>query len=139
MTGQSNIRDYAIEQMNLLLTRLAFQVHRAAQTPGPEEVHDVRVSIRRFSQGLLIFTDVLPQPEVKKIRKRLKGMMRVTSEIRNRDIALEFLLQEKSASHLTRLRKERADYQRQFLELLRRWSARDFSSKWRNRLILESR
>jgi len=139
VTGQSNIRDYAIEQMNLLLTRLAFQVHRAAQMPGPDEVHDVRVSIRRFSQGLLIFADLLPPAEVKKIRKRLKGMMQVTSQIRNRDIALEFLIQKKHTAHLARFRKERADYQRQFLDLARRWSARDFSAKWRNRLLLESR
>ena len=42
------MHDYAIEQMNRLLTTLAFQVHRAAKKPGPDEIHDLRVSIRRF-------------------------------------------------------------------------------------------
>jgi len=137
VTGQTIMRDYAIGQMNRLLTRLAFQVHRAAKTPGPGEIHDVRVSIRRFSQGLLIFDSLLPKPEIKKIRKALKGMMRLTSEIRNRDIALEFLMQAKHPRHQPRLRKERAAYQRQFTELVRRWTAREFSAKWRNRLLLE--
>jgi len=138
VTGQTDIRDYAVEQLNRLLTRLAFQLHRAAQTPGPGEIHDVRVSIRRFSQGLLIFADLLPEPQVKKIRKRLKAMMQLTSEIRNRDIAAEFVIQAKHTSHVARLRKERTGFQRQFIDLVRRWNARDFSAKWRNRLLLES-
>src|ERR1700724_18908 len=92
MKGSGGIHDYAIEQMNHLLTRLAFQVHRASKTPGPDEIHDLRVSIRRFSQGLLLFSDFFPKWEEKKIKKLLKRMMRVTSEIRNRDIPLEFLV-----------------------------------------------
>ncbi len=61
MTAKSSMHDYAIEQMNRLLTTLAFQVHRAAKKPGPEEIHDLRVSIRRFSQGLRIVLRFLPQ------------------------------------------------------------------------------
>ena len=51
MTGKTSIHDYAVEQTNRLLTTLAYQVHRAAKKPGPEEIHDLRVSVRRFSQG----------------------------------------------------------------------------------------
>ena len=93
------MRDYALDQMNHLLTRLAFQIHRAAKVPGPEEIHDVRVSIRRFSQGLLLFHDFFPPWEVKKIRRRLKRMMSLTSEIRDRDITLEFLAGLKQTRH----------------------------------------
>src|SRR5450755_2387299 len=101
------MHDYALDQMNRLLTRLAFQAHRAAKVPGPEEIHDVRVSIRRFSQGLLLFADFFPPREVKKIERRLKRMLRLTSEIRNRDIALEFLAGLKQTRHRPRLVKER--------------------------------
>src|SRR5258708_24904473 len=51
VTGKTPIREYAMEQMNHLLTNLAFQVHRAGKTPGPDEIHDVRVSIRRFARS----------------------------------------------------------------------------------------
>ncbi len=135
------MHDYAIEQMNRLLTTLAFQVHRAAKKPGPDEIHDLRVSIRRFSQGLQLFADFFPNWEVKKIRRMLKRMMRLTSSIRDRDIALEYLAEAEPVSsdhsvHRPRLAKERSAYQRQFAEMVRRWSAHDFSAKWRNGLAL---
>jgi len=88
-----------MEQMNHLLTNLAFQVHRAGKTPGPDEIHDVRVSIRRFAQGLILYAGFFPKWEVKKVRKRLERMMDLTSKIRNRDIALEFLDSEKEVKH----------------------------------------
>jgi len=135
------MHDYAIEQMNRLLTTLAFQVHRAAKKPGPDEIHDLRVSIRRFSQGLQLFSDFFPKWEIKKIRRMLKRMMRLTSSIRDRDITLEFLAESEHASsnqsgHQPRLAKERSTCQRQFAEMVRRWSAHDFSAKWRNGLSL---
>lgn len=132
----SSIRDYAIEQMNRLLTRLAFEVHRAAKKPGPDEIHDLRVCIRRFSQGLQTFAGFFPKWEVKKIRKMLKRMMQLTSSIRDRDIALEFLAESQDARHRPRLTRERSAYQLQFAEMVRRWSARDFSAKWRDGLSL---
>lgn len=138
MKSATGIHDYAVEQMNRLLTRLAFQVHRAARKPGSTEIHDLRVSIRRFTQGLLLFTDMFPKWEVKKIKRMLKRMMRLTSEIRNRDIALEYLDALSATAHRTRLKNERTQCQRRFAELVRRWSARDFSAKWRNGLSLRS-
>jgi len=115
---------------------LAFQVHRAARQPGPDEIHDLRVSIRRFSQGLQLFADFFPKWEVKKVHRMLKRMMRITSSIRDRDITLEFLAGAPHAAHRTRLNRERGIYQRQFAEMVRRWSARDFSAKWRDGLSL---
>jgi CHAD domain-containing protein len=137
VTSKTNIHDYGIEQMNRLLTTLAYQVHRAAKKPGPDEIHDLRVSVRRFSQGLRLFADFFPKWEVKKIRRMLKRLMRVTSAIRDRDIALDFLADAGHTAHRPRLEKERVTYQRQFSEMLRRWSARDFSAKWRTGLSLD--
>lgn len=136
MTSKASIHDYAVEQMNSLLTRLAYQVHRATKKPGADEIHDLRVSVRRFSQGLELFADFFPKWEVKKIRRMLKRVMRVTSDIRDRDITLEFLAETGHVAHRPRLEKERGTYQRQFSEMLRRWSARDFSAKWRSGLSL---
>jgi len=131
------IRDYAIEQMNRLLTNLAFQIHRTSKSSGPEEIHDFRVSIRRFSQGLQVFSSFLPKWQVKKIKRLLKELMQLTSEIRNRDITLEFLTEEDHDEYRRRLERERASYQRRFSSMVRRWSASDFSVKWRSGLALQ--
>ena len=138
MTAAPGIREYALDQMNHLLSRLAFQIHRAAKVPGPEEIHDVRVSIRRFSQGLLLFEDFFPAWEVKKIRRRLKRMLRLTSEIRDRDITLDFLAGLKESLHRPRLVKKRLALQKEFSQMVRRWNARDFSAKWRSGLSLRN-
>jgi CHAD domain-containing protein len=138
VTAPPGMRDYALDQMNHLLTRLAFQIHRAAKVPGPEEIHDVRVSIRRFSQGLLLFEDLFPPWEVKKIRRRLKRMLKLTSEIRDRDITLEFLAGLKETRHRPRLVKKRLALQREFSQMVRRWNTREFSAKWRNGLSLRN-
>lgn len=138
MTAQASIHDYAFEQMNRLLGKLSDQVQRAAKKPGPDEIHDLRVSVRRFSQGLELFGDFFPKFEVKKIRRMLKGVMRVTSAIRDRDITLEFLAEGGHVAHRPRLEKERVTYQRRFSGMLRRWSAQDFAAKWRSGLTLGS-
>jgi CHAD domain-containing protein len=136
VTAGATLHDYAVEQMNRLLATLAFQVHRAANKAGPDEIHDLRVSIRRFSQALELFSDFFPKWQVKKIQRMLKRMMRLTSSIRDRDITLEFLAESQHTAHRPRLTKERSSYQRQFAQTVRRWSARDFSAQWRNGLSL---
>ena len=132
------IREYALDQMNHLLTRLVFQMHRAAKVPGPEEIHDVRVSIRRFSQGLLLFEEFFPRWEVKKIKRRLKRMLKLTSQIRDRDITLEFLARLKQTRHRPCLVKKRLAFEKEFSQMVRHWNARDFSAKWRNGLSLQN-
>ena len=136
MKPAAGIHDYALEQTDRLLTALALQIRRAARRPGPDEIHDLRVSIRRFSQGLRLFAEFFPKSQAKKIRAMLRRMLRLTSDLRNRDIALEFLGKSPAAEHRRRLKKERADYQRRFSEMVRHWSARDFSAQWRDGLAL---
>jgi CHAD domain-containing protein len=138
VSAAPSVRDFALEQMNHLLTRLTFEIHRAAKRPGAEEIHDVRVSIRRFSQGLLLFNDLFPPWEVKKIKRRLKRMMRLTSEIRDRDITLEYLASVKETRHRPRLVKQRLALQKEFTQMVTRWNAREFSAHWRTGLSLRN-
>jgi len=138
MSARDPIEDYAAEQMNQLLTTLAFQIHRAAKLPGPDEIHDVRVSIRRFSQGLELFRGFYSKWEVKKIERRLKRMIKLTNEIRDRDIGLEYLAKWKKNVLRRRLVRERLEYQREFAEMVHRWTARDFPAKWRVSLSLHN-
>jgi hypothetical protein len=94
------------------------------------------VSIRRFSQCLELFEDLFPLREVKKIKRRLKRMLKLTSQIRDRDIALDFLAGLKQTRHRAGLVKKRLALQKEFAQMVRRWNTRDFSSKWRNGLSL---
>ena len=138
MSTPPSVREFALDQMNGLLTRLAFQIHRASKTPGPDEIHDVRVSIRRFLQGLTLFADFFPPWEIKKIIRRLKRMMHLTSQLRDRDIALELLTRWKETRHRPRLVEERLALQGEFAAMARRWNTRDFSAKWRSGLSLRN-
>ena len=133
------MRDYALERGSLLLRRLAFQMHRAAQLRDPESIHDLRVSIRRFQQCLAVFSQFFPRGQAKKIRRRLHQIMQVAGEIRNRDIAVELL--EKSSLPLevtlqSRLREEARQMHTDLVRLLGRWGRRDLSRRWGSRLGL---
>lgn len=75
---------------------------------------------------------------MKKIRRRLKRMMRLTSEIRDRDVTLEFLAGMKQTRHRPALVKKRLGLQKEFAQMVQRWNARDFSAKWRSGLSLKN-
>jgi hypothetical protein len=96
------------------------------------------VGIRRFSQGLLLFNDLFPSWEVKKIKRRLKRMMRLTSQMRDRDITLEYLASVKETRHRPRLVKQRLALQKEFTQMVTRWNAREFSANWRTGLSLRN-
>ena len=134
------IRDFAVSQINRLLTDLAFEAHRATKSSDADAIHDLRVAVRRFDEALRLFPDFFQHREIKKIRKRLNRMMDLTSEIRNRDIALRYLGKEKIKDPVLResLQRDRRIQEREFARMIRRWTSRDFSAKWRTGLSLDS-
>jgi CHAD domain-containing protein len=134
MKATLGIEDYAAGQLDQLLRVFGKRIKQTAQTPGPDEIHDLRVSMRRLSQAVQLFGSLFPAWEAEEIVKTLKRMMRLTSEVRNRDIALQFLEESKRTRHRVRLRKERLAYQRQFEATILHWSDQDFSAKWRRGL-----
>lgn len=130
---------YAREQASTLLRRLAFRMNRAAKLRDADSIHDLRVAIRRFEQCLDIFHQFLPGGHKKKIRRRLRKIMELSGEIRNRDVALDLLKQAGLAirSDLSaRLLLERREIQGKLLTSFDRWGERDLSRKWGSRLGL---
>jgi len=132
-----SMRDYALERGALLLRRLAFQMHHAARLRDPESIHDLRVSIRRFQQCLAVFAQFFPRGQAKKIRARLREIMQIAGDIRNRDIALDLL----HKSHLPadptlegRWREEARRSHGELVRVLGRWGRRDLSRRWGSRL-----
>lgn len=133
------ISKYARERAATLLRRLAFRANRAARQRDPGCIHDLRVSIRRFQQCLLVFERFFPRGESKKIHRRLHKIMTLTGEIRNRDIAHQLLKTSGVAPDSAvydRLRQESREYYNELSSRLRRWGTRDISRKWASRLRL---
>lgn len=129
---------FATHSIAKLLERLAYQVGITLHSPGAENVHDLRVAIRRFEQALITFRHYLPGCEVKRIRRKLKVMMHHAGAIRDCDVLQKILLkcQEPGASALKqRLTEERKAELFGLTAVLRRWGARRSSSKWRAVLL----
>ncbi len=68
------------------------QVERCTAKAGVDEVHDLRVSIRRFSQALRIFASLLSAKPVKSMRKALRPVMEAAGCVRDLDVGMERLI-----------------------------------------------
>jgi len=62
---------------------------RCARKAGTNEVHDLRVSLRRFGENLWLFRRLFPKRERKQVRSELKVVMQLTGAVRDADIAIE--------------------------------------------------
>jgi len=134
-----SMQKYALDQAATLLGRLAFQVNQVSKQPDPEPIHNMRISIRRFNECLRVWNQFLPGHSTKKIRRRMRNIMDLAAEVRNRDIALELLKQAGVASRsrlAVTLAQEREQAKKELQRVVRRWSKRNFSQKWRTKLNL---
>jgi CHAD domain-containing protein len=133
MTGTS-----ASESVTKLLERLAFEVNHTLHAGDADAVHDLRVSIRRFSQSLALFKPAFGAKDVKKIRGRLKELMELTNGPRDCDVALKLLPKSglpAAAALEPAIRAYRKEQVRLLIPALRRWGSRKTSSKWRAVLV----
>jgi CHAD domain-containing protein len=136
-----SLRHYATEQISARLGRVAFEVRRARKKSDDDTVHDLRVSIRRFTQALRVFDDLLPDGEGRRVRKQLRPVMKLAGEVRNLDIARELVRESKTAQNaalLDQLSAERRSSRQHLMEALRDLLSRDFSGRWRERLQLNA-
>jgi CHAD domain-containing protein len=131
---QVTMRRHATQQTATLLRRLAYNAGRASKAGGADSVHDLRVSIRRLAQCLLVFGQYFPRGKTKKIHARLKQILDLASEVRNRDVATVLLAPESDLAPL--LARERREASRLLTAALKRWTRRNSYRKWRSRLDL---
>ncbi len=140
MQPDTPIERFAAEQVTSRLGRIVFEVKRCAKSLDAANVHDLRVAVRRFNQSLRSFASLLPRGEVKRIRRLAKSVMELSAELRDRDVALEWLAAAKvspRAAVRSRIAARRREVEKPLADLLRRMSKRDFSSRWRSRLNLD--
>jgi len=99
------------------LAKLLEQIERCSTKPGAEEVHDLRVSIRRFSQALRIFASLLPAKPVRTMRKALHPVMEAAGCVRDLDVGVERLIEEGLEEHNPVVEEMRAERRRGDLAL----------------------
>jgi CHAD domain-containing protein len=133
------LRRHASQQTANRLRRLAYEVGRAAKSADTESVHDLRVAIRRLAQCLRVFEQFFPHDKTRRIRRTLKEMVDLASEVRDRDIALALLERAKMAPEgelPRRLAEERRTARRELVTELKQWTRNNLSRKWRSLLDL---
>ncbi len=130
-------RKFAGQNAARLLRRLAFQMSLTKKAPDSDSVHDLRVSIRRFTQVLGVFKSCFPGKETRKIRRRVKKLMQLAGAVRNFDIALKLLSKSRTteaASLRPKLEMQRKESARVLTGALHRRIERKSSLKWRTAL-----
>ena len=133
------MRQYVQEQTAARLGRFAYQVGRSSQLLEAEAIHDLRVSIRRFSQCLRAFRQFFPRGKRKKIRRYLRSLMGLAGAVRNQDIAMELVARAgipAGSTLMQGLRRRRGQAQQALLAALKQWTRADLSRKWRAKLEL---
>jgi CHAD domain-containing protein len=121
------------------LNRLIYQCDRTRDSTGIEEVHDLRVAIRRFRQTVATFRTSFPSKEMKRIQRVLKKTMKLAGEVRDLDIVIELLGKLRfgeSADLSVRFRTRRKEPGRALAAKLRRLNKRRLFSKWRREVSL---
>jgi CHAD domain-containing protein len=130
---------FAHLQVNTLLRRLAAQVKQTAESADADAVHDLRVAVRRLSRALRSFAQFFPGKSWKRIRKRLSGLMDITSAVRDSDVALELLEDAgvaKRAHAALAVQRRRREAEANLRRELQAWLTRNFALEWRKDLEL---
>jgi CHAD domain-containing protein len=109
------------------------QIARAVRSQGVEEMHDLRVSIRRFTGILGTFKVCFPRSDSRRIRRTAKQIMVLAGEVRNYDIAIHLITRmavPDSPAIVQLFQRRRKEAARILLASLRRWRQRGLAAGW---------
>ncbi len=133
MASPTDTRKFAREQAGRLLGRLAFQANHTIKSRDSVAVHDLRVAIRRFTRLLKIFQLCFDGKETRKLRRRLKKVLDLASDVGRYDTALKAIAKPRldRTGLRSKLQSRRKEATRDLTGVLRRWIERKSSMKWR--------
>jgi CHAD domain-containing protein len=134
MLATMETRRFASKQTARLLQDLALQIDRTTKSCNADVVHDVRVSIRRFTQAIAVCKPCLPGKDMRKIRRRLTKIMVAAGEVRNCDVALKFMTKSRLPDAVqlqSKVQGHRKPSARILLSELKRWTAGHTFVRWR--------
>lgn len=104
-------------------------MRRTADTPSIDAVHDLRVSVRRATEGIRIFT-----PESRRLRRQIKAIRERAAAVRDRDVTrhlLHCLRLPPSDPACIYLEGQRALAASQLQEFLTALLGKDCPARWR--------
>ncbi len=115
------------------LKRLDREVRKVARNPeDADNIHDLRVSIRRLKQELEVFAEWFVAENVKTIRRHLRKLMDRCGAVRNCDVAVVVLRAAgcKGPKLLAGLKKERRGAARELARKLEHWRSAGRVREW---------
>jgi len=131
--------DFAVfdKKLRELMENLASAMRQIGESPKPDDVHDLRVAIRRLEQALKVCKGQLPRTQVKALRRRLKDLFSKAGSVRDYDIAGELLLERRSPANSglkPRIRASRKRAAKNLRSALQRRSLLKRVSRWYDNL-----
>lgn len=84
------VREFARRETLARLERVLSEIERISVSAGEDEVHDLRVSIRRYAQAARIFGPLLPGRS-RKIAKQARVLLRAAGTVRDLDVGVDRL------------------------------------------------
>ena len=136
MKKATTMREYGVSRLRDLLDAVVYAMHAASKLEDPESVHKMRVSIRRFQQALRVFNQYVKKKGATKVRKELRKVMRPAGELRNRDIALEFVAENLAARNA--IDEQRAVCRTTLHKSLATVCRSNVAAKWRQKLGIDT-
>ncbi|MGA7409521.1 MAG: CHAD domain-containing protein [Bryobacteraceae bacterium] len=82
------IQEFARFQLDERLKRVEKEWGRCAGTADEIAIHDFRVALRRFGEGLWLFRRLFPKHERRQVREELRAVMRLSARVRDVDIVM---------------------------------------------------
>ena len=129
---------FALAQTRARLKRVTTAIGRATRNPKKTETaHDLRVAIRRFTQCLRTFDELLDPGPSKKIRKKLRKLMKLCGAKRDYDVGLEVLAEAGlPGDHpaFARFQEHRDHGMRELARALQKKHKWDVTDHWRKQL-----
>ncbi len=134
--GTTDLAEFAEAQAAERLETLADNLrHATKHSDQGDRIHDLRVSIRRFTQALRVFKDRWDRGHYRKMRRKLRKLMDRCAAVRNCDIAVEVLdaagVPAWRGISRTYLRKRRSQTETDLSEQLEGWKAPGALRPWR--------
>jgi hypothetical protein len=131
----TSMREYAVAKTGTLLEEAVAAIQHAAETPDESAVHKMRVAIRRLQQALRLFRQYLKSGGVEHVKTRLRAIMQIAGELRNRDIGIELLAD--AGGDTAHFAKQRLAYNQQLSDVLEQYANPQLLEAWRHKLGLD--
>ncbi|HLH44724.1 MAG TPA: CHAD domain-containing protein [Bryobacteraceae bacterium] len=91
-SASARLKNYAEAKLGERHKKVISTLRRASKDcQDADNIHDLRVAIRRFTQALRVFRDLLDRGRLRKMRRRLKIIMDLCGAVRDCDVALAVL------------------------------------------------